>query len=404
MLISPESVAIACLEMQLINKFKLYFVLFTSVMVFISATVFAADDCSSCHEEVKAKSRRGRIVHAPVMKGQCSQCHIAGKAVSAPVKKSPLAVEKEQAAKIRWFQTLSNREPEHWLRLPAERLSAGLFLKATDGRMRTPVEKISLPAKGSLALKVDDKKAPQQSNLQVTGVRRGISTTATLQWETDEHTESVVYYGIKNLRSMKSDRNLSRRHSQVLLGLQANKNYQYQVVSRDLFGNEVKSQIMTFSTDNSFWDQDESYSTDNPFSSEIDLRWDLSRVEDDFLLTVVADRPVSISIGVQNKKKSQTTQERAVAVTDRFSHPILKSSFDTNITVCKSCHLNVQEEYSHPIKVKAKRGMIIPADYPVLSDGTMSCMTCHDKHASNNDYRLRKSKKSDLCRGCHRNY
>lgn len=395
---------IPCLEMQLKNRCRLYFLLFVCMTVFLPAPLFAAEECSGCHEEVKAKSRRGRVVHAPVMKGQCSQCHIAGKVVAAPVKKSTSAAEKEKSDKVRWVQTSSSRELVHWLRLPAEKLSAGLYLKATDGRMRSPVVKVVMPSRGDVAQLTDDATAPRQTNLLLTDVRRGISTTATLQWETDEHTESFVYYGVGNLRSVKTERDLARKHSLVLLGLESDKVYQYQVVSRDIFGHETSSPVGEFSTEKSFWEQGASYEAANPFAAEPELSWELRQVEDDYLLIVKADRSVSLSLGVENKKKSKATEEREVAASGRFSHPILKSSFDTNITVCKTCHQSQREEYSHPIKVRARQGMVIPPEYPVLADGTMSCMTCHDSHASNHDYRLRKSKKSDLCRGCHRNY
>jgi len=391
--------------MQLKKTFNLCCALLVFLSLLVPVTLLAADDCSGCHEEVKNKSRRGRVVHSPVMKGQCGQCHIAGKVVSAPVKKSALAIEKQKSDKIRWYQTLSNSEREHWLRLPADRLSAGLFLKATDGRMRTPVTSVTLAPGQSFESLSDDQRPPQISNLQVTDVRRGISATATLQWDTDEHTDSVIYYGVDNLRSVKSDRQLSKQHSQVLLGLDADKNYQYQVVVRDLFGNETKSEVLKFSTDKSFWDQDTRVDTDRGLASDIDLRWQLKKAGEEYLLVVVADRPVSLSLEMKNEKMNQVKQERKVSAAGvSFSHPVLKSSFDTNITVCKTCHQNQREEYSHPIKVRAKKGMVIPPEYPVLSDGTMSCMTCHDSHASDHDYRLRKSKKSDLCRGCHTNY
>lgn len=384
--------------------FRLLLVSVFFLIAVIPAALFAAADCADCHKDVRNKARHERYVHQPFMTGKCSQCHIAGMTVSAPVKKSPLVAKKQQLEKVRWFQTVTGRQQEHWLRLPADKLSGGLYLKATDGRMRSPLQKIDLPRSGALPQKLDDKQAPLQSNLLVSGVRRGISTTVTLQWQTDEYTDTIVYYGAGNLRSVKADRQLARQHSLVLLGLDADKSYQYQVVSRDLFGNETKSPLLEFSTDKSFWDQAANYNANGSFSSEIKLQWELFRTGDDYLVVVTADRPVSLSLGTENKAKSKNTVERQVVTSGQLSHPILKSSFDTNITVCKDCHTGVREEYSHPIKVRARKGMVIPPEYSLLPDGKMSCMTCHDDHASNNEYRLRKSSKADLCRGCHREY
>jgi len=400
------SATVACLVWSLLLKitFRLFLV---SVFLLISlapAMSYAAASCGSCHAEVKNKGRRGRFIHQPFLAGKCAQCHIAGKAVSAPVKKSPLAVEKQQLKKIRWFQTVTGRESEHWLRLPADKLTGGLYLKATDGRTRSPLQKITLPRGGALPQMQDDRQPPQLSNLQVLDVRRGISTTVTLHWETDEYTDSVIHYGVGNLRSVTTDRQLARQHNKVLLGLDAGKSYQFQIISRDLFGNETKSPVVKFSTEKSFWNQDANYNADRSISTAIKLRWQLYRIAGDYLLVVKADRPVVLSLGAAIVPKNRNTVERQVAATGSFSHPILKSSLDTNVTVCKTCHQSLQEEYSHPIRVRARKGMIIPSEYPVLPDGTLSCMTCHDSHASNYEYRLRKSSKADLCRGCHRNY
>lgn len=387
---------------------KITFRLFLSAGFFLailaSSTLFAADDCSNCHEDVKAEIRRSRFVHQLVLTGQCSKCHIAGEIVTAPDKKSSLALEKQQLEQIRWVQAVTGREREHWLRLPADRLSNGLYLKATDGQMRSPLQEVVLPNGGALPQKLDDHQPPMQSGLRVVDVRRGISATANLQWKTDEYTDSIIYYGVGNLKSVKNDHQLTRQHSQVLLSLDADKTYQYQIVSRDLFGNETRSPVLEFSTAKSFWNQDAQYSDDSLFSTNIELQWELYRIKDDYLIVVKSDRPVFLSFGMESKLKNQRSAERQVATAGEFSHPILKSPFDTNITVCKTCHQGLRDEYSHPVNVRPRKGMIIPNEYPVLPDGKISCISCHANHASNNEYLLIKPGKAELCRGCHKDY
>ncbi|HEY5674347.1 MAG TPA: cytochrome c3 family protein [Malonomonas sp.] len=376
-----------------------------SYCLLLPFTSMAAENpCLVCHEEVAQKGRSGRYVHHPFLQGDCGQCHVAGQSVTAPLKKTPLSIAKKKQEKIRWFQTVSGREQEHWLRLPTDKLTSGLYLRATDGRMRSPVQEVKLPDSGRLPQKLNDNQAPQQSGISVADVRRGISTTATLQWETDEYTDATLHYGVKDLRSVINDRRLARRHSQVLLGLDADKVYQYQIISHDLHGNETRSPVLEFSTAESFLSEDAYYSDKSTLSGDIDLRWELFRVKDDYLLVVKADRPVSLSLGAENIEQTLNTVERQVASTENFSHPILKSSFDTNVTVCKACHQGVREEYSHPINVRPRVGMVIPKEYPLLPDGKISCMSCHANHASGNEYRLLKSGKADLCRGCHKDY
>lgn len=349
------------------------------------------------------RARAGRIVHQPFGSGECSQCHIAGQKVTPSPKQTTLVREKEQREKIRWFLTSGERAAEHLFRLSDAQVANGLFLNASDGRSRSPLLEISVPS-GELPEMEVDQQAPIQSGLVVTDVRRGISTAATLQWETDKYTDSVIYYGVGNLRSVKASRQLARRHSQVLLRLDADKTYSYQVVSRDLFGNETRSAVQEFSTKKSFWDQDAVYSSETIATDDVRLDWQFYRLGAGVVLRIGADRPVNVSVGSEEQEDNKALVEREVRPQDDFSHPILKSSLDTNVSICRDCHQSFREEYSHPIKVRAPKGMTIPPEYPLLPDGTMSCMTCHDSHTSNNPKRILKANKSDLCRGCHKDY
>ena len=82
-------------------------------------------------------------------------------------------------------------------------------------------------------------------------------------------------------------------------------------------------------------------------------------------------------------------------------HLKLTDKFTINTFTCRNCHLGIKEELSHPVNVYPKPGMIIPQEYPTLADGRILCMSCHAKHASDNEYRLLKSSKKALCTGCH---
>ena len=367
------------------------------------SNVAAASRCTGCHEEVLTDSRERHISHRPVVKEQCEQCHLAGKKVSAPVKKSPLAAKKEKREKVNWFWKSSGRSEEHLLRLSSAELSGKLFLNAIDANRRSLLKELSLPNFSNLPKKDAEKKPPVLSGLQVTGVRRAISVTATLQWQTDEYADAVVYYGIDNLQSTKHVSKLSKQHSCNLMGLASGKTYQVKVVARDLFDNVIESPVLTFSTEKSFWNPPSTNFGKRVLLTNIKLDWEIFRLANDYLFVIKTDRPVAVSLGRTGRKEDKNLATRKVD-TGGFSHVILKSAFDTNISVCKACHVEVKEEYSHPIKVKAPKGMVIPEDFALLPDKTLSCMTCHIQHSSDNEYRLRKPKKSELCRSCHSNY
>ncbi|SHI53802.1 doubled CXXCH domain-containing protein [Malonomonas rubra DSM 5091] len=396
--------AVADLEMQLSKKSGLHFFVVVLFVLSFGSEISAASRCVGCHEDIVAGSRQRDVVHRPVVKDGCEKCHLVNAKIETPEKKSPLVEKKKKKQKINWFWKSPGRMQEHWFRMSSEELNGNLFLNASDGRRRSSLLEVATPVLSKLPQKDPEQKPPKQMNIRVSGVRRSISTTVTLQWETDEYTDAEIRYGVGSLDSVEVVRQLATHHSSNLLGLSSGKTYRYQIISRDLFDNETASPVMTFSTDKSFWDTSVVRSGYSASSTDINLDWTLFRLAEDFLFVIKADRPVSVSLGRQGKVSDKTQATRKVNVGGGFSHPILKSAFETNITVCRTCHYDVQEEYSHPIKVRARSGMVIPAEYKLLPDGTMSCMTCHVPHASDNEYRLRKSKRSDLCRGCHTNY
>jgi len=374
------------------------------VSLFYASEAMAESACTGCHEEVATAARKQQVVHQPVGKGECEQCHLAGRSVAVAVQKSSLAEKKQQREKINWFWKSSARAKEHLLRLTSAELSGKVFLNAADGRRQGYLKELNIPNLDKLPRKEAEQQPPVLSEFQVTGVRRGISVTATLQWATDEYTDAEVYYGVDNLQSVQHITQLAKQHSCNLLGLAAEKTYQVKVVARDLFNNVIASPLLKFSTAESFWKQGASNMRQSVMTTDLDLNWEIFRLADDYLFVIKSDRPVSVSLGREGHVQDETLSKRTVDAGGGFSHPILKSAFDTNISVCKACHLDVQEEFSHPIKIKARPGMIIPDDFPLLPDKTISCMTCHIQHFSDNEYRLRKAKKSELCRSCHTNY
>jgi predicted CXXCH cytochrome family protein len=52
------------------------------------------------------------------------------------------------------------------------------------------------------------------------------------------------------------------------------------------------------------------------------------------------------------------------------------------LTLCERCHRDILSDgYIHPINV-APRQAIVPRDMPLSPEGTITCATCHDIHAS----------------------
>ena len=345
-----------------------------------------------------------RYIHMPFLRKQCTPCHVAGKAVTVPTRKELQPVENAIPEKIRWFRDSYGVAATHWILLPADQVAGSLLFKAFDGSSRSPVQELTLPALTQLPTKSDDGRAPAITDIQVADVRRGISTSATLSWQTDEFTDSRVDYGIGSLNSSRVDHKLTRKHEVILTGLDADKTYDYRVSSADIFGHQAQSAQQSFSTAKTFIVAGARFDESGGAGNVPKIDFQLFHQGDNYLIEFTADRPVSISLGVPAEEKTAAVQPAPVAGEEVTSHPVLKSEFETSIRACDDCHAYLKQSYSHPVNVMPKPGMVIPAEYPLLPDGRISCMSCHATHGGNYEYRLIKSGKEELCLGCHTDY
>jgi hypothetical protein len=75
-------------------------------------------------------------------------------------------------------------------------------------------------------------------------------TTAMLTWKTDKPSTSLVYYGLGGAKANQTelDTKLNTGHSVVLTNLKPQTTYHFSVSSKDIYGNQVDSQDMTFTT------------------------------------------------------------------------------------------------------------------------------------------------------------
>ena len=85
-------------------------------------------------------------------------------------------------------------------------------------------------------------------------------------------------------------------------------------------------------------------------------------------------------------------------------HRLLLDEVETTIDNCFTCHRGIRKEMSHPIEILPPPGMQVPEEYPLLSNGEMSCMTCHVRHGGDHPFRLIRAQGKKFCNGCHVSY
>lgn len=266
---------------------------------------------------------------------------------------------------------------------------------------------INLPPVEQLSQLAKDEQPPQLFDIQFHGVKRGILYSATISWRTDEPSDAQIHYGIGNLNhKTRISHHLKTNHTLNISPVTPNQDYTYAVISKDMHGNKTISQPLTFSTRTIGSLEPSVRNTPTRQSSfQRELSHQLSAVGDHYFITITADQPTHLSIGSHRELRPQISMPASNGKQDQpVEHVIMKNSYDTNITSCLHCHKEFQGKSSHPINVLPKRGMIFPADLPLLDNGKMHCMTCHDMHSSNNIARIRRQTKQELCLGCHKNY
>ncbi len=365
----------------------------------------SGESCVGCHQSLVDKGRGQRYVHAPFLQNNCTACHIEGVAVSSASETTTTGTEAGSEDVVNWLDLPFHRAQEHWIQLGGELYGSTLTVKAKGSGYRPPVEKISLPPLASLPLLNNDLLPPQLSEIKVVDIRKAMTVSVTLTWETDEFSDSQVNYGREELTSSKSVPTLTRKHEVTLVGLDPGKKYQYRVVSRDVHGNTARSEILEFDTRRHLIAADSAIAAQGPVT-EANPGWHLYRLDQNsgYLLTYTAPQPVTLDIGTTAPSPSLFPEDTAYSSDSTNGHPVLKTSGDTNISICRDCHQEIQANYSHPVNVLPPPGMEIPPEYELMPDGRISCMSCHSAHGSAYRYRLVKSGKADLCRGCHRNY
>lgn len=361
--------------------------------------------CDDCHRQVVDRGMGKRYVHMPFLKKQCAACHVSGQTVSVPTRREIETASEPPPQKVKWLRDVQGIAEQHWVLLSPETLGRKLVFKAGESTNRTDLLELPLPPLGSLSAMANDGRGPAIAEVRVSDVRRGISTTATIIWTTDEFSDSLVGYGVTAPDSTKADGKLTREHEVLLTGLDKDRTYRFQVSSRDVFGNLSRSDLLEFSTSTTFIRDIPRHERNSASAGPVAVTPRLYRQGDRYLATFEANQPVALSLGIPEE-----TPERVVtAVTgvpgeESRSHPVLKSELDTSLHACDSCHAYLKQGYSHPVNVFPKSGMVVPKEYSLLPDGRISCMTCHVAHGGDYEYRLVKSGKKDLCLGCHTDY
>jgi predicted CXXCH cytochrome family protein len=353
------------------------------------------DNCMSCHKKYFDDEVKKTFIHKPFLQKKCTFCHSPdwvdnaadsdGKAI-IPIKTKILGSDE-------------NFSKSHLFSIPREYDLAVLFIEARTISSEQHRTKLKIDPFQSLDNLSSDAKPPEIFDVKVIEVDKGSMVSATIRWHTNELSDARLSFGIDqpgpdflDCGQFLSD------HSAELQNLTPDATYYFEITAVDIYGNTRESQIYSFSTAASFSLKEESHMDISP--GPLKLTSEVLRSEDNYLVRISANQHVRIEISTYDLPNASMMMKKSVLLPQ--DHPILKSIFETNVLICETCHQALSEKFSHPVHFRARLGSNIPADYPRLPNGQVSCLTCHDYHASNYRYHLRKSAERELCIGCHK--
>lgn len=361
------------------------------------------DDCLTCHDNMYSKTLYKLYIHDAFVNKKCLVCHVEN---NYPFFSRKTMENSLKNKGIEWLTGHHEADSTHFFMIQAEEVNDSIYVKTMGEDQQYEIAEIKVPPIEQLMERFDDNRKPTIFGIRFLGVQKGVLHKATVSWNTDKPTEAQIQFGKGKLdQKTRLSSQLKKNHVLVLSPLLPKTNYVYRIMARDIYGNEAVSQIMSFSTTEVVtkmaFDIFKNKRGTEPLQSG--FQHVIERVGNSYLIKITTNEPTYMHIGRIRNFVSKINKSNGKKIPPQ-GHTALKNSVETSIKVCLNCHQNYGSGASHPINVRPKRGMVFPKDYPILDNGKMHCITCHEPHGSNNEARIRRSTKQELCLGCHRDY
>jgi len=389
-----------------------------------------SNTCLGCHNHmswykdfIKKKS-----VHKPFLEMKCKRCHDVVRATEAEeqvkeqISSQPTKAGAE-AMRIKWIGKDYTPEYIHWFTVPPAKVGKEIFIFGGMTEQDAFRAKINVPAISTLKEIKDDKTPPKISDVKVVEVKHGVFIGATIEWTTDESSDSLVTFGTENLDGKTQlDAQLLKKHRLNLSNLLPNTVYHFAVVSQDLFGNKAANPPLTFSTAKAFTTKNpetvqpagKTPSTPSAKQGDADdtlkLKKEFFKINDNYAIKLTIGQPITVFLATymppatKSKKKASTwTMKDRINANNEIPemHWVLADKAFTAVDLCLTCHVDMERKNLHPLKVPFPRHYGRPDDFMTYPDGRMACISCHDPHAADGRHLTRRDEKGLLCIACH---
>jgi len=340
--------------------------------VCLITTCFSVN-CLKCHQDLITPKP---YPHPPILEGKCCVCH--GSSTQKEVK----MVTKHVPFGKKHFVLFD---------IFSKNLYEG-YIRVSDNNGHFSQKKIKILNIKELPFK-NDKRPPRIESVHVVRIERGIFWTATIYWETDEPATSIVTWGKeKVLENKLENEDFVYKHQMTIAGLEGGAIYTFQVHSTDTCGNKTSSPEMKFKVIPLTLSDEKKEKKTSSLSVEIrNIRY-YRTPQRKLLISWETNVATNGEIGLKAIEKQKNDV-----------HIVLVNEKEAGLNACYHCHPSDKLGLTHPVDLPLPAEMKVSASLP-LANGCITCATCHNPHGAKREYLLRKSRKSELCVSCHKNY
>ncbi len=343
-----------------------------------SGTDIKPDGCVQCHEKIYLEALAVPYRHSVVM-DNCKLCHIVQGDTEA--RKTVITFPSFQKEGILYLDNIRN----------GRRYLLKAVLTDNAGTESRPYRINIIP--GEIEEYSDDLFLLKHiSDITLEEIKEGIFVEAAVSWVTDAPATSEIEYSLREryIRRFALEDRFTKKHRIILNGLEHNHKYYYRVVSRDIYGNVLKSGELSFDTSESFSHAGETVENDGSFPFINNIKPFRTENSDGIYLVVSANKPSRLSVWL--------TEISAPGIDENHA-PGLTAARYAEIEVCKKCHI---QNASHPVGIRAEGEKVkTPDDLPTIEDGVITCVTCHLPHGGREMYFARMDMNKDICIKCH---
>ena len=349
-----------------------------------SKTQKAENECLTCHLDLHRKEGSSSYKHAPFENGECNTCHlkqkdaVRGKRIRKRQRMEPIIL------------TNSGYLTEHDIFL--KRLITGSSYNINLVFKDVPGNKVKTRLRGVIPARVrnrarNDKKPPVISGIRVVPIEKAPFLSTTIMWETDEPSTSCIEYGLSDQydKHCSEDIAMVKHHRVNIYKLKDGKDYHFQVISRDMFGNQAVSEDCLFNTAKITGpDVTEKGEPPKLLANNVEI----------FMLRKKA-KSSELCLYIETRRIATVTVVECKKVKDRCT-----DGKELTINTCRRCHPTDALGLTHTVGIAAKPTTMVPDYLPTLKGGIITCVTCHFAHGGGRQYFARSDTIS--CKTCHR--